>query len=452
MRQLQPVLWTKGVLLTPQHLQTQDRFLEDLIQFQLSALTFLPWGLYRLEIDREALSGGTFAISMAGGILPDGLLFDIPEADPTPAPKLLEDCWEPDQESLDVYLAVPEYRYGGYNVSPGQADASTRYLAEVLQKRDENTGLAEKPIQVARKNLRLLVEGESLEGMSALRIARVLRQSTGDYELDNRYAPPLIDISASDYLLAIARRLVEILSAKSTAISSMRRQKNQSLAEFGVADVANFWLLYSVNTYLPQLRHLFETRRGHPAELYETMLSLAGALTTFSTEIHPRDLPTYDHTDLAACFTKLDEMLRELLETVVPARCVSLPMRMVEPSVYAAAIDRDRYLAGPQWYLAIKAALKQEEVARKAPQLVKVSSADKLERLIKQALPGLGLTHVPKPPSALPLKLDYQYFLLGRSGAEWDAVTLARNLSAYVPSDLPNAELELIVVLPPDDT
>ena len=178
MRQLQPVLWTKGVLLTPQHLQTQDRFLEDLIQFQLSALTFLPWGLYRLEIDREALSGGTFAISTAGGILPDGLLFDIPEADPTPAPKLLEDCWEPDQESLDVYLAVPEYRYGGYNVSPGQADASTRYLAEVLQKRDENTGLAEKPIQVARKNLRLLVEGESLEGMSALRIARVLRQST----------------------------------------------------------------------------------------------------------------------------------------------------------------------------------------------------------------------------------------------------------------------------------
>ncbi len=299
MRQLQPVLWTKGVLLTPQHLQTQDRFLEDLIQFQLSALTFLPWGLYRLEIDREALSGGTFAISMAGGILPDGLLFDIPEADPTPAPKLLEDCWEPDQESLDVYLAVPEYRYGGYNVSPGQADASTRYLAEVLQKRDENTGLAEKPIQVARKNLRLLVEGESLEGMSALRIARVLRQSTGDYELDNRYAPPLIDISASDYLLAIARRLVEILSAKSTAISSMRRQKNQSLAEFGVADVANFWLLYTVNTYMPQMRHLFETRRGHPAELYSVMLGLAGALTTFSTTIHPRDLPAYDHSELS---------------------------------------------------------------------------------------------------------------------------------------------------------
>ena len=54
MRQLQPVLWTKGVLLTPQHLQMQDRFLEDLFEFQLSALTFAPWGFHRLIIDREA--------------------------------------------------------------------------------------------------------------------------------------------------------------------------------------------------------------------------------------------------------------------------------------------------------------------------------------------------------------------------------------------------------------
>ena len=40
------------------------------------------------------------------------------------------------------------------------------------------------------------------------------------------------------------------------------------------------------------------------------MLSLAGALTTFSTNIHPRDLPSYDHDDLGACFTELDEKLR----------------------------------------------------------------------------------------------------------------------------------------------
>ena len=40
---MQPVLWTKGVLLSPQHFQTQDRFLEDLLEFQLSTLAFCPW-------------------------------------------------------------------------------------------------------------------------------------------------------------------------------------------------------------------------------------------------------------------------------------------------------------------------------------------------------------------------------------------------------------------------
>src|SRR5437867_3411105 len=201
MRQLQPVLWTKGVLLTPQHLQMQDRFLEDLFEFQLSALTFAPWGFHRLIVDREALAGGTVALSGAAGILPDGLLFHIPEADAAPPPKPLAGCFRPDQEALTVYLAIPEYRYGGMNVAATAGDRNTRFVAEVLVRRDENTGLAEKPILVARKNFRLLVEGESLDGHIALPLARVTRASTGEHQLDLRFVPPVIDITASDYLL-----------------------------------------------------------------------------------------------------------------------------------------------------------------------------------------------------------------------------------------------------------
>jgi type VI secretion system protein ImpJ len=445
---MQPVLWTKGVLLSPQHLQTQDRFLEDQIGFQLSALTFCPWGFNRLDIDREALAGGAVAISAASGVLSDGLLFDIPNADPTPPPKQLEGCWEPDQETLDVYLAIPEYRHGGLNVSSSAGEGATRYLAEVVMRRDENTGLAEKPIQVARKNFRLLTEGDSLEGSSALPVCRVRRAATGEYQLDPHFVAPLIDITASEYLLAIARRLVEILTAKSSTLSDARRQRSMGLAEFGISDVASFWLLYTVNTHMPQLRHLFETRKGHPAELFAVMLSLAGALTTFSTAIHPRDLPTYDHADLSNCFTVLDEKLRELLDTVVPANYVSLPLSLVEPSVYATAVDQERYLEAPQMFLALKAEMKQADLMKKGPQLIKLSSADHIHRLIKQALPGVELTHTPKPPSSVPVKLDYQYFRLAASGPEWENIKLARNVAAYVPADFPDPQLELVVVLP----
>lgn len=448
MRQMQPVLWTKGVLLSPQHFQTQDRFLEDLLEFQLSALSFFPWGFHRLEIDREALAAGSFGLSAASGILPDGLLFDMPQSEGAPAPKSLEEAFAPDQEWLDVYLGIPEYRYGGHNVSGLNRDRDARYRAEELLRRDETTGQAERPIQVARRNFRILFSGESLEGTSTLRIGRVTRSATGDYQLDPRFVPPLIDIAASDYLMAIARRLVEILSARSTTLAGGRRQKNQSLAEFGVADVASFWLLYTINSFFPELRHLYETRRGHPAELFNAMLGLAGSLTTFSGSIHPRDLPSYEHDNLSGCFTRLDEQLRELLETVVPATIVSLPMKLVQPSVYAAALDQERYLAAPQIYLAVAVEGRGTDVPTRAPHLMKVSAAGQLDTLIRQALPGVVLTYVPNPPSAVALKLNYHYFLLQKSGPEWENIARARNVAAFVPAEFPAPQLELVIVLP----
>ena len=450
MGQLQKVLWTKGVLLSPQHLQAQDRFIEDLIGFHLSSLSFFPWGFSRLEIDREALAGGVLTIPVATGIFPDGSPFDIPHSDSAPPPKPLQTHWQADQESVDIYLAIPEQQIGGQNVSMAQSERHTRYRSEPLLLRDENTGLMEKQIQVARKNLRLLTGGESLDGNSTLRAARVRRTSAGVFELEPRLIPPLIDITASDYLLAIARRLVEILSAKSNTLSGTRRQRNRSLADFGVSDVANFWLLYTVNTHLPRFRHLFETARGHPSELYAAMLEVAGALTTFSPTVHPRDLPEYNHPDLELCFTRLDETLRALLETVVPTQHVTLPLRLTRNEVYATAIDNDGYFAAPQMFLAMNAEMRQDELMRKVPTLLKVSAANRMEHLIRQALPGVGLQHVPNPPSALPIKGNYQYFSIDRTGPDWDAVKANRNIAAYVPSDFPSPQLELVVMLPSD--
>ena len=53
-----------------------------------------------------------------------------------------------------------------------------------------------------------------------------------------------------------------------------------------------------------------------------------------------------------------------------------------------------------------------------------------------------------QPPSAIPVKLNYQYFSLSQSGVAWEAIGRARNLAAYVPGDLPNPQLELIILLP----
>src|ERR1700730_14068807 len=191
MKRLQPVIWTKVTFLSPQHLQIQDRFLENLLQFHLESLAFRPWGFSSLQISQEGLAAGSFGISTAAGIMPDGLLFEIPNSDSAPQPKILADHFEPDQTSLEIYLAIPDYRERGLNVAPSAREGGARYRAEIELFRDENTGLSEKPVQVARKNLRLLAAGEARDGYSTLRLARVKRTPAGTFQLDPRFVPPV---------------------------------------------------------------------------------------------------------------------------------------------------------------------------------------------------------------------------------------------------------------------
>jgi type VI secretion system protein ImpJ len=448
MKQLQPVLWSKGTFLTPQHLQLQDRFLEDSLNFRLQALKFCAWGFSELVLDQELLADGQLAVSRASGIFPDGLLFDIPGPDQPPPSKALAEFFDPGVRDLDIYLTVPDYKQKGLNVAGLGRVSGSRYMAEITSVRDDNTGTGEKPIQIARKNLRLLAANETREGSSALRIANVEKTEAGAFRFNTRFVPPLLEVRASDYLRSLINGILEILAAKSTQISGGRRQKNQALADFTAADIANFWLLYTVNSNIPVLSHMLQGQRCHPEELFSALTALGASLTTFSNTIRPRDLPLYDHLNLGKVFTNLDEKLRILLETVVDTNVVSLPLKHVNNTIYATAIDQDKYLTNTKMYLAISADTSEDSIIRRVPQLVKTCSATQIEQLISSAVPGIAMTHVTSPPSAIPVKMKYQYFSLNQSGAAWDTVTRARNFAAHVPAEIPNPQMELIILLP----
>ena len=448
MKQLQPVLWSKGTFLTPQHLQLQDKFLEDSINFRVQSLRFCAWGFSEVLLDQQLLADGQLAISRASGIFPDGLPFDIPGSDQPPPSKSLAEFFDPDVDNIDVYLTIPDYKDKGLNVAGLGRTATSRYLAEIVTVRDDNTGMSEKPIQIARKNLRLLADSESREGSSALRVANVERTKTGGFRLNPRFVPPLLEVRASDYLRGLVNGILEILSAKSTQLSGSRRQKNQSLADFTTADIANFWLLYTVNSNIPVLSHLLQGQRCPPEELFGVLTGLGASLTTFSPTIRPRDLPLYDHSELSKVFNDLDEKLRLLLETVVPTNVVSLPLKPVNNTIYATAVDQDKYLTNTRMYLAINADASDDTIIRRVPQLLKACSATHIDQLVTNALPGIALTHIPSPPSAIPVKMKHQYFSLNQSGAAWETVTRARNFAVYVPGDIRNPQMELIILLP----
>jgi type VI secretion system protein ImpJ len=442
-----PVVWTKGVFLSPQHLQAQDRFFEELLGFRLDSLAFRGWGFVHLEIDGSALAGGSLTVSACSGIFSDHLAFDTAQGSPLPGARSLEECFPQGREQCMFYLTVPQYREGGLNIGPARGGLSTRFYSELQMLRDETGQTAgERPVALARNNLAILAEGESMEGSVLLPLALVERTEAGLFRVAPAFVPPVVDVNASPYLSGILRGLVELLVARTNQLAGARRQRNESLADFSASDIANFWLLYTLNTELPGLRHLLLANRVHPETLFTAMLRLAGSLTTFSTTVEARSLPRYDHEKLGACFTELDVLVRDLLATVIPSNFVALPLKLVRPSIYAAAIDKDEYLRTARFYIAVSSTIKQTELAARFPVLAKVCSGTHIEDLVRQALPGLRLAHSPVPPRAIPVRLDYEYFAIEASGPMWDSVTRARNLAVYTPGELGDAQMELIVL------
>lgn len=447
MSKMLPVVWTKGVFLSPQHLQAQDRFFQDLLSFRVDSLTFRSWGFMELTIDGGSVAGGSLEITSCSGLFPDHLAFDTNHGSPLPRARSLEECFPEGRQRCAFFLAIPQHREGGLNIGSERGGLSTRFFSELQLLRDETGQTAsERPVALARNNLAILADGETMEGSILLPLALVERTEAGLYQLSSTFVPPLLDVHASSYLLGILRGLVELLVARSSQLAGVRRQRNESLADFSASDIANFWLLYTLNTELPGLRHLLGATRVHPETLFTAMLRLAGSLTTFSTTVEARDLPRYEHENLGACFSVLDALLRELLDTVVPSNFIALPLKLVHPTVYAAVIDKDEYLRSARFYLAVSSTIRRGELISRFPMLSKVGSGTQIEDLIRQALPGLRLVHVPVPPRAIPVRLDYQYFSIEASGLMWESVTRARNIAVYAPGELGDPQMELIIL------
>jgi len=454
MAKAKKVVWTKGMFLMPQHFQAQDEYFEQELHFRAKASAFANWGLTAIGVDEASLVNGLFTLRFCEGVLPDGVTFEMPASDEIPQGRPVEELFPPTKLTLDVYLAIPQVRPSARNfatVSKGQeavnGNVSTRYVTETRPVIDVTMGSDEKPIQVGKKSFRLLLEGEALEGFTAMRIAQISRSPAGTYVLSPKFIPPLLNIVASDYLMMLARRQVEVLTAKSSSLGLQRKQRGREVADFTTTEVADFWLLHTVNSYLPELKHIWKVRRGHPDVLYRAMLRLAGALTTFTTTQSVRDFPDYDHDNLGECFTALDVRIRELLETVLHSKCVTIPLQLTDRLVWSGAIADERLLKDTQFILSVNANMPVDELIAKFPQLAKLASPNDITRLVRLSLPGVVLRHLPSPPSAVPTNFDNQYFSLVQSGSLWDALTQSRAVGVFVPSEIADPKMELLVVL-----
>lgn len=443
------VVWSEGMHLAQHHFQAQSRYFEASAAFALSRLCFKPYGFIRLSLDEEAIREGTIGMLEARGVMPDGLSFEFPQGDPFPPTLEASDAGDSGGGARTVFLAIPAFRAGRPNCDDaGSAElvSDHRFRAQSVTVKDEVTGDENRDLLLASKNFRLVYESELTEELVGLPLARVQRGPSGHFEFVHDFIPPCLNLGATRRLPALLGGLVEMLRSKGEVMAQRRAMVGDDLADLSSEEVLSYWMSHSIHSGLAGLKHLQTLPRCHPEDLFREMARLAGALSTFSTEVEPGDLPAYDHDGLTECFAQLDGRVRKLLQVMVPESFIAVHLGREQANVLSAPLEDSRVFRKSEWVLQVSSEAGAPEVLRTVPSLVKVCSAEDILRLVDDANPGLPLEHIPQPPSSIPRRLGAQYFRVVQTGPCWQLIEARSSIGIYVPDVLSDVRMELIVV------
>ncbi|SPB18851.1 type VI secretion protein [Caballeronia novacaledonica] len=436
----QRMIWSEGLFLEPQHFQQHDRFIEHLVRSHARATEAWSWGWAAVMLDEIALGLGKIALASAFGVLPDGTAFSFPDDAPAPPPL---DIPAGTRDEI-VLLALPLARAGAKEFdADGHIDGSV----DGLRFRTTDTSVADvttstdrvAQIRVGAPNLRLMLARDATDAFATIGLARVLeRRADNRVLLDPAYIAPMLHAHADPRLFGYAQELAGLVHQHADRLASRLANPGRG----GVAEIADFLLLQTLNRFEPQYAHLLQVPLLHPERLYQTTLALAGDLAAFDERRRVLAYPPYRHDDLAASFEPLMRDVRQLIGIVREPDAVAIELQSRKPGVRVALINDLELVRSAGFVLAANAQMPGEALRTRFPTQVKVAPAEKLRDLVNLALPGIGLRALPVAPRQIPFHAGFSYFELDRGGELWKELEQTGNLAMYIAGDFPALELE----------
>ncbi|MGK7867387.1 type VI secretion system baseplate subunit TssK [Falsiroseomonas sp. E2-1-a20] len=439
------VVWQEGMFLRAQHFQQQDRHFEHLLQARAAPLRPHPWGVTEFALDRDLLAAGRFALSGAAGVMEDGTPFAIPGTADAPLPLDLPEG----TRNAVVYLALPLRQPGSPEIAIPNANGEagpeaararhTQRAFEAFDTHSDSTMAAE--LAIGRLRLRYMLETEERAGYACLGLARVVEvQSDRRVVLDERFIPPCLRVSAASVLNNLVAELVGMLGQRGEALAARLGQPGAR----GVADVADFLLLQTVNRWQPLIAHWADAGNLHPETLFAALVQLAGELATFTApDKRATAYPAYRHDDLQRSFAPVVADLRRSLSAVLETNAVSIPLQDRKFGVRVGAITDRNLLRASQFVLTVAADVPGEQLRRIFPNQVKIGAVEHIRELVNVALPGIAIRPLPVAPRQIPFNAGATYFELDRGSPHWQQMQTSGGFAIHVSGEFPNLRMEL---------
>jgi type VI secretion system protein ImpJ len=443
------LVWSEGMFMSPQHLQSLDRYHEDLLANRLESLVTYNWGTLDLEIDGAALGAGQIRIQRFAGVLPEGTPIAFEESDPAaPAPRPVVDHFPPTARSVEVYLAIPRERDGVPSYAQEGGEGRNRFSIDSRPVQDTTMVGVAVPVAFGRPNATLLFGDESREDYDSMMIAELVRGASGQAALSPNYVPPCLRVNASSYLMTGLRNILTTMIAKQRQLVEGRREREAAI-EVTAPGVTQQLQLITLNGAIPGVAHLAETGEASPERVYLALVTLAGQLSTFKRAADPATLPKYQHTDLRATFEPLFAQLEVLLNLIAVQEYSVLPLELRGANLYLATVQDDRLLRNAQLILTVKSELPEQQIVDQLPKLCKIASSVDIQGLMHAVVSGIPVQMTYRPPPQIPNRQGTLYFVLTpQNDRYWQNVLVDRKLAVYLPApfDPSRVKLELLSI------
>lgn len=438
-------LWGRGIMISPQHFQQQAAYAawsaECIAQMGLNH----PWGMIKATFEVDALKLGCLQASQLHLRFQDGTRVDTDNADALPPALSLG----AESHETVVVLALPLLRANGGNcLKPEEVAARPVRYRQYWRDIRDHFGDDNRQIAVMQPELTLRFAHQNNSDYLTCPVARLQQNSQGNWVLDDTFLPPLLTLQSSRWLLTQLDQLMTQLRARLTRLMSMRRESNERMADFAVADVSLFWLLNALNSAEPVLGQFHLYPQSAAERLYTELARLAGSLLTFSLAHQVSAIPVYQHQQLNDVFPPLFDLLSDLLEASLPSRVVVIELTHDKRLRQWLAHLRDQRLReGADYYLSVRSSMSAAQLQEQFPQQCKAGSQDHVTSIVNSSQCGIPLKVLRHVPAAIPLRLENQYFALDLSHPAAREMLESGNCMFYTPGMLGEPELELYAVL-----
>ncbi|MDU2941149.1 MAG: type VI secretion system baseplate subunit TssK [Enterobacteriaceae bacterium] len=431
------VMWQEGMLMRQHHLQQQQRYNDYMNNLRFRAIHDLSWGFTELSINTELLAQGKIMIDSASGTLPDGTVFSIPDQDALPDPLHPESF--PDEESRNIYLALPVASDVRYEISDGQR--AGRYRLNYADVRDLHTENGDaQTLALGQLTPRIMSGAEDLSAYVTIPLCRIFDcHADGSLALDKSFIPSCQNIYASTRLREFLQKVQEDISNRTHDLAA----RIGSPAQSGIADVAEFMMLQLLNRNQTRFTHRARRPQLHPEDFYLDLAGLLGELMTFTDPSRlPCSLDVYDHRNLTKTFKTLLPEVERALHTVLSPRAVNLPLNLRD-GIWQADVHDATLLQSATFVLAVAAKMETVPLQRQFIQQSKISSPEKIRNMVSVQIPGIPLHTLMVAPRQLPYHSGFSYFELDKSGAAWADVVAAGAIALHVSGTFHDLNMQL---------